>query len=174
MPPNNNRLESFLSELAHLGSISDPKVLADFMSVERLPYKSISPQDFPAVRAFRHLNAQARVQLCQRVLNDILPGGPPTSEPEPNPVVFTYEQEVSIGGPPQHKSQKAQEALNHAWGFEDGNCNSIDDNCTIVGKSRADNPAFIEAHYCMNRHTRVTIEVSLRKNGEKSFRLKPR
>ena len=91
---------------------------------------------------------------------------------DPNPVVFTYECKISIGGPPPHKTREANEALNRAWGFADGNCNIIDAQGTIVGKPEADDPAFIEANYAMNRYTQLTIEVSLHKNGEKSYRLK--
>ena len=88
-----------------------------------------------------------------------------------NPVVFTYECEVSIGGPPAHRREEAQQALNRAWGFEDGKCSWIDEGGNVVGKPGSDDPGIQGAHYGMSRHVRVMIEVRLHKDGQKTFRL---
>lgn len=91
---------------------------------------------------------------------------------EENPVVFTYDYEVSIGGPPPQSIDQARGALNKAWGFEDGRCNMVNSDGHIVAKPGADDPALQEAFYSMARHTRICIEVSLHKDGHKTFRLK--
>lgn len=88
-----------------------------------------------------------------------------------NPVICTYECEISIGGPPAHKEPEVLAAMNRAWGFEDGNCNAFDEKGQIVAKPGGDRPALIEAIHNLKRHTRLTIKVSLHKNGEKTYAL---
>lgn len=90
-----------------------------------------------------------------------------------NPVVFTYECRVSIGGPPPHRVDEARQALNRAWGFEDGNCNRVDEDGNVIGKPGSDDPGIQDAHHGMSCYDQLRVEVRLHKDGRKTFRLLP-
>jgi hypothetical protein len=90
-----------------------------------------------------------------------------------SPVVCTYRATVSIGGPAD--PIPAMHDINKAFGFDDGNCNRIDKKTgEIVGKLSLKQEEFTglqKVHHALRCSYRVNIEVTLHKNGEKTFKL---
>ncbi len=88
-----------------------------------------------------------------------------------NPVIFKFKIYSISVGIPNHMCEKVNQAFNIAWGFPDGNCNYVNDDGVIVSKPEADNPDFCEAASNMHRNQIVNIEVSVHKDGSKSFKI---
>lgn len=89
-------------------------------------------------------------------------------------VVLTYTTTLRSHLSDNIEMEKAQRALNKAWGYEDGHCNeevTLPNGHRKIVSKQPEPEEFVDAHYALHRTSLVKVEVSIHKDGTSSFKI---
>lgn len=81
--------------------------------------------------------------------------------------IYKYNTTLSVPG--TRPGSKENLEFNKAWGFKDGSCNDFIDGQYVAREPYPE--GFEEAHRALYRAYRVSVEVSVYKDGSKTFRI---